>query len=262
MKRHEGAGAARPACMRPWGSRCGWRSSTSSSWVTSSPGELVGAVRHGHESAGLPPGLAGSGGHRPAGSIRRGRRRRVRQLRLDDPLVAGLMTRGTSVASRVPPIGLGVRRRSARSQLAAAAWRRVEPDTGLAWTGARPADRVHPRAVRVGPPARARPGQRLDPRLADVHARRGRDGDAPLLVAVCDIAHEHLVIERPADGRVSTGCTGMCPTLFPADTDDAFEAAYGEIAQRVERLSSGIAMDRAVLNQPDHPSLLPLRRSS
>ncbi|WP_173083125.1 arsenate reductase/protein-tyrosine-phosphatase family protein [Phytohabitans rumicis] len=116
---------------------------------------------------------------------------------------------------------------SARSQLAAALWQRRSP-IPAASAGTQPAKRVHPRAVRV---ARAH-GLHLDPsRTAHVSdVVRGDD----LVIAVCDNAHEHL----PASVRPRLHWS--VPDPAPADTDAAFEAAYRDIADRIDRLAPSL----------------------
>jgi protein-tyrosine-phosphatase len=182
-----------------------------------------------------------------AGIVRRvrsegDRRRQYVQLRLDDPLVAGLTPSGADT-SRRPPAAQVVfvcTANSARSQLAAAAWRRVShiPVTSA---GTRPAPRIHPRAVRVGRRHGLDLAKAPTRRLADVHLDPGGAGGAPLLVAVCDSAHEHLVSERSADRATGDWLHWHVPDPVPVDTDAAFEAAYREITQRVERLSAALA---------------------
>ncbi|MFY1669385.1 MarR family transcriptional regulator [Plantactinospora sp. WMMB334] len=116
---------------------------------------------------------------------------------------------------------------SARSQLAAALWARrsrIPADSA----GTEPADRVHPRAVRVA----GRHGLRLDP----AHTAHVRDvvraGD--LVIAVCDNAHEHL----PDQARPRLHWS--VPDPARADTDDAFEAALTEISDRIDRLAPAL----------------------
>jgi ArsR family transcriptional regulator, arsenate/arsenite/antimonite-responsive transcriptional repressor / arsenate reductase (thioredoxin) len=112
---------------------------------------------------------------------------------------------------------------TARSQLAAALWARRSriPATSA---GTEPADRVHPRAVRV---ARRHGLDLKGARTADV-AEIVRRND--LVIAVCDNAHEHLTEQPRLHWSV--------PDPAPADTDGAFEAAYADIAGRVDRLAS------------------------
>jgi ArsR family transcriptional regulator, arsenate/arsenite/antimonite-responsive transcriptional repressor / arsenate reductase (thioredoxin) len=183
-----------------------------------------------------------------AGLVRRVRsegdaRRAYLQLRRDDPEVMSLL--GPALAGAAPrwlepaDVGSGPQRvvfvcthNSARSQLAAASWRQVSP-LPAATAGTHPAPRVHPRAVAVG----GRHGLHLagarTAHLGDVVA----DGD--LLVCVCDNAHEELSapagrpVTAPAAGRVHWAV----PDPVRADTDAAFEAAYAEIVDRVERLA-------------------------
>ena len=92
---------------------------------------------------------------------------------------------------------------------------------------ARP-QRVHPRAVKVG----HRHGLALDPaataRLDDV----ARPGD--LLIAVCDNAHEDLT------GAHRTRLHWSVPDPVRVDTDAAFEAAYTDLADRIDRLVPAI----------------------
>jgi protein-tyrosine-phosphatase len=128
-----------------------------------------------------------------------------------------------------PPVPITPRRvvfvctfNSARSQLAAALWARQTP-IPTASAGTQPAGRVHPRAVRVA----RRHGLRLDPKttahIDDV------TGDGDLVVAVCDRAYEQL---RPGRARLHWSV----PDPAQTDTDDAFEAAFDDIAARVDRL--------------------------
>ena len=114
-------------------------------------------------------------------------------------------------------------RNSARSQLAAAvlASRSSVP---VASAGTDPAERVHPLAVRVG----RRHGLLL--RAQPVHVRDVvQAGD--LVISVCDNANEYL----PADAdRVHWSV----PDPVRVGTDGAFEAAFSEISDRVDRLVS------------------------
>jgi protein-tyrosine-phosphatase len=52
-----------------------------------------------------------------------------------------------------------------------------------------------------------------------------------LVIAVCDIAYEHL----PAESRPRLHWAVPDPAAI--DTDAAFEAAYAEIADRIDRLA-------------------------
>ncbi|BBH70309.1 putative regulatory protein, ArsR family [Actinoplanes sp. OR16] len=113
---------------------------------------------------------------------------------------------------------------AARSQLAAALWRdRV--GGAVASAGTRPAARVHPRAVTVA----HRHGLRLDPG-ATAHVNDVvHDGD--LVIAVCDNAHEDLT------STVRPQLHWSVPDPARVDTDEAFEAAYTDLARRVERIA-------------------------
>ncbi|MEJ3742568.1 helix-turn-helix domain-containing protein [Actinomycetes bacterium KLBMP 9797] len=117
---------------------------------------------------------------------------------------------------------------SARSQLAAALWARRSP-IPAASAGTEPAARIHPRAVRVA----RRHGLALEAartaHVADVV--RGDD----LVIAVCDNAHEHL----PA--QASRRLHWSVPDPATTDTDEAFEAAFTDIADRIERLAPALS---------------------
>jgi protein-tyrosine-phosphatase/DNA-binding HxlR family transcriptional regulator len=113
---------------------------------------------------------------------------------------------------------------SARSQLAAALWRdRVGGQVASA--GTLPAQRVHPRAVRV---AHAH-GLALDPAGTSHVDDVVHHGD--LIIAVCDNAHEDLT------GPIRPRLHWSVPDPVRVDTDEAFEAAYTEIADRIDRIA-------------------------
>jgi protein-tyrosine-phosphatase/DNA-binding HxlR family transcriptional regulator len=118
---------------------------------------------------------------------------------------------------------------SARSQLAAALWRRFNRVPAVS-AGTHPADRVDPRAIATATRHRLRL-PRVRPRhIDDVR----QDGD--LVVSVCDQAHEQLERER----RTRVQIHWSIPDPVRIDTDEAFEDAFAEISGRVERLSSAI----------------------
>ena len=113
---------------------------------------------------------------------------------------------------------------SARSQFASALWARRSA-VPAASAGTRPAGRVHRRAVSVA----RRHGLRLDEaRTADV-ADVVRPDD--LVVAVCDGAYEELG---------SAGLHWAVADPVRVDTRAAFERAFDEIGQRVDRLADAI----------------------
>ena len=112
---------------------------------------------------------------------------------------------------------------SARSQLAAALWRR---ETGAAATsaGTHPTDAVHPGALA----AASRAGLDLAgsaPRLLD-----GTD-DADLVVTVCDRAHEELADADHLHWSV--------PDPVPVGTPAAFDAALADLDHRITSLARG-----------------------
>jgi ArsR family transcriptional regulator, arsenate/arsenite/antimonite-responsive transcriptional repressor / arsenate reductase (thioredoxin) len=147
--------------------------------------------------------------------------RRRSYLRLQPDVLASLTPPSLADAERVVFV---CTHNSARSQLAAALWRdRV--GGAVASAGTKPAARVHPRAVKVA----HRHGLVLDPtgtaRVADVV----HDGD--LVIAVCDNAHEALT------GGARPRLHWSVPDPIRADTDAAFEAAYTDLAERIDRLA-------------------------
>jgi protein-tyrosine-phosphatase len=111
---------------------------------------------------------------------------------------------------------------SARSQLAESYWRTVS-DIPVTSGGTHPADRVHPRAVSVG----RRHGLDLTaarPRLAG-EVLSGDD----LVIAVCDRAYEDLDA-GPLHWSI--------PDPALAESTGAFEGAFDEIADRIDRLAA------------------------
>jgi ArsR family transcriptional regulator, arsenate/arsenite/antimonite-responsive transcriptional repressor / arsenate reductase (thioredoxin) len=174
-----------------------------------------------------------------AGIIRRvrsegDRRRSYVQLALDDPAVTALVGIGRS--PDIHPVEWDARRvmfvcthNSARSQLAAALWRRLSRHTSVASAGTHPAPAVHPLAVQVG----RRHGLRLGNARTSALEQVRQPGD--LIVAVCDNAHEELPASAGTD-RLHWSV----PDPVPAGTDDAFEAAYEDLRRRVERLADAV----------------------
>lgn len=140
-------------------------------------------------------------------------------LRLRTAALADLVPTGLR---RAPRVVFVCSHNSARSQLAAALWKRRSP-VPAASAGTRPAERVHPLAVATARAhglslTRARP-HHLDDVL--------RPDD--LVVAVCDNAHEEL--DDHAD-RLHWSV----PDPAAVGTEDAFDAAYRDLADRVDRL--------------------------
>lgn len=118
---------------------------------------------------------------------------------------------------------------SARSQLAAALWRRSSsvPATSA---GTHPADRMSPGAVaevrRHGLPLR----QVRPPPLADVL------NPDDYVVTVIDHAHEELRAGAQAADQIG-GRHWSVPDPFPAGTVDAFESAFAALTRRVSDLT-------------------------
>ena len=150
-------------------------------------------------------------------------RRSYVRLRPDNPLLAAL-----DLVPRLEDDLRGRRRvvfvctqNSARSQLAASAWRHVSslPATSA---GTHPAGRVHPGAVRVA--------RRHGVPLEDQQTRHVDDVVTPddLVIAVCDAVHE----EVPNDPRLHWSVPDPCASAEPGD----FEAAFDDIVHRVHRV--------------------------
>jgi ArsR family transcriptional regulator, arsenate/arsenite/antimonite-responsive transcriptional repressor / arsenate reductase (thioredoxin) len=147
--------------------------------------------------------------------------RRRTYLRLQPDALASLTPPPLQDAQRVVFV---CTHNSARSQLAAALWRDRVGGT-VASAGTKPAARVHPRAVKIA----HRHGLRLDPTgTADV-ADVVHDGD--LVIAVCDNAHEDLT------GPVRPRLHWSVPDPIRVNTDAAFEAAYQDLAGRIDRVA-------------------------
>ena len=113
---------------------------------------------------------------------------------------------------------------SARSQFASALWARRSP-VPAASAGTHPARRVHRRAVSVA----RRHGLRLDEARTAGVAAVVRPED--LVVAVCDSAYEELG---------TAGLHWAVADPVRVDTQAAFERAFAEIEQRVDRLADTI----------------------
>jgi protein-tyrosine-phosphatase len=150
--------------------------------------------------------------------------RRRTYLRLRPDILASLTPPPLENAGRVVFV---CTHNSARSQLAAALWRqRIGGPVTSA--GTQPAARVHPRAVKVA----HRHGLALDATRTAHVTDVLHDGD--LVIAVCDNAHEDL--NTPVRPRLHWSV----PDPVRADTDDAFEAAYTDLAGRIDRLAPGV----------------------
>jgi protein-tyrosine-phosphatase len=111
---------------------------------------------------------------------------------------------------------------SARSQLAAALWREVTGHPGES-AGTHPAATVHPGAIA----AAGRAG--LDLRRAEPRTLDRTDSYPPLVVTVCDRAHEEI-------GPDDTWLHWSVPDPLPAGTKKAFDAALDELRHRITGL--------------------------
>ncbi|BCJ68063.1 helix-turn-helix domain-containing protein [Polymorphospora rubra] len=162
-----------------------------------------------------------------AGLVVRGRSeadRRRTYLRLRPESLAALATPRLAGVGRVVFV---CTHNSARSQLAAALWKQ-RAHGEVASAGTKPATRVHPRAVAVAHRHRLD----LDPTgTAHVTDVVRRDD---LVIAVCDSAHEELT------GPIRPRLHWSVPDPVRVDTDEAFEAAYADLADRVDRLVPAI----------------------
>ena len=123
---------------------------------------------------------------------------------------------------------------SARSQLAAAMWTHRSHLPAVS-AGTRPAPRVHPRAAKTA----RRHG--LDPTSwRTAHLDQVAIGDHDVLIAVCDNAYEDLTAS-PADAQVPQGSRRLhwsIPDPAAVDRDEAFEAVYTELTDRIDRLAA------------------------
>ena len=127
---------------------------------------------------------------------------------------------------RTPRVVFVCTHNSARSQLASALWSR-RSSVPVMSAGTRPAPRVHRRAVSVA----RRHGLRLDgARTAHVSDVLRPDD---LVVAVCDAAYEEL---GPRHERLHWSV----PDPVRVGTPAAFEQAYEELEQRVDRLVGAV----------------------
>jgi protein-tyrosine-phosphatase len=150
--------------------------------------------------------------------------RRRTYLRLEHAALASLTPPAVADVARVVFV---CTHNSARSQLAAALWQQ-RTNTPAASAGTHPAPRVHPKAVRVA----RRHGLTINP-TGTAHVRDVVTAD-DLVIAVCDNAHEDLTdTSRPR-------LHWSVPDPAPVDTDAAFEAAYTDIAGRIDRLAPAL----------------------
>ncbi len=142
-------------------------------------------------------------------------------LRLRPEALADLAPEGVV---RAPRVVFVCTHNSARSQLAAALWARRSP-VPAASAGTEPAARVHPLAVAAARGHGLSLGRARTAHVAEVL----RPGD--LVVAVCDTAHEQLDVDR---------LHWSVPDPARAGTDEAFDRAFTDLADRVDRLAPAV----------------------
>jgi protein-tyrosine-phosphatase/DNA-binding transcriptional ArsR family regulator len=145
-----------------------------------------------------------------------GRRRDVHLVR---PALDGLAPGRTVEPTRALFV---CRANSARSQLAAALWHRATGDVGTS-AGTHPADRVHPGAVAAAHRAGLDLTNATPLDLADV------DPLPPLVVTVCDRAHEELA---PSDQWLHWSI----PDPVPEGNRRAFDRTVAELHDRIDAL--------------------------
>lgn len=147
------------------------------------------------------------------------RRRTYVRLRTDDPTVPAAA--GTSLDRPVARVVFVCTHNSARSQLAAAAWRRTS-SLPVRSAGTRPAAKVHPTAIRVG----RKHGLDMDDLTTSSLDTTEPDD---LVIAVCDQVHEELQPSRRLHWSVKDPVR--------VGTAKAFELTTTDLVQRVDRLA-------------------------
>jgi ArsR family transcriptional regulator, arsenate/arsenite/antimonite-responsive transcriptional repressor / arsenate reductase (thioredoxin) len=149
--------------------------------------------------------------------------RRRRYVRLRPHALGGL-----GVGAGLRPRGRALfvcTQNSARSQLAAALWRR-HTGNDAASAGTHPADRVHPGAVAAA--------RRVGLDLGDARPRALAVGDldADVVVTVCDRAHEEL--DAPEDWL-----HWSIPDPVDGGTRKAFDSTLVELDERINAVTEG-----------------------
>ena len=144
---------------------------------------------------------------------------RRRYVHLQRGALAGLVPAGSRP---VGPALFVCTRSSARSQLAAALWRDVTGRPATA-AGTDPAEAVHPGAIA----AAARAG--LDLGDAVPRALAATDEATPLVVTVCDRAHEHTAVPGWLHWSI--------PDPVADGSPEAFDAVVAELRTRIGALT-------------------------
>jgi protein-tyrosine-phosphatase len=160
--------------------------------------------------------------------------RRRTYVRLRPEALAAITTPALAVAKRVVFV---CTQNSARSQLAAAIWSR-RSHVPAASAGTEPAERVHPRALKVARRHGLDPAGWHTSQLKDVVRRDD------LLIAVCDNAYEDLTPDQQRRLHWSI------PDPAPLNTNAAFEATYTELADRIDRLAPALSPARPAARSP------------
>lgn len=181
--------------------------------ILSLPGNLVAHHLEVLERAGLIERHVSEGDHR----------RRYISLN-PEPLYGLLHSRGVAAAHSVLFV---CTHNSARSQYAAAAWRR-RTGLGADSAGTTPALSVHPRAVRVA--------MEMGIDLRDCHPKGYEELDSAfdLVVSVCDRAREARSPFKVSNLHWSV------PDPVTAGTVRSFRAAFADIDRRIDRLAASI----------------------
>jgi ArsR family transcriptional regulator, arsenate/arsenite/antimonite-responsive transcriptional repressor / arsenate reductase (thioredoxin) len=142
-------------------------------------------------------------------------------VRLRPAALAGLVPAGLL---RAPRVVFVCTHNSARSQLAAALWKRHSRVPAVS-AGTRPAPRVHPLAVATA----------HEHGLSLTRTRTTHFDDVlrpdDLVVAVCDNAHEALTVRR---------LHWSVPDPAAIGTEEAFDRAFTDLADRVDRLAPAV----------------------
>lgn len=142
--------------------------------------------------------------------------RRRCYMRLDVSALGGLLPRTDRVAARVVFVCTA---NSARSQLAAALWRRSSR-VPAASAGISPAPRLHPGAVAAARRHGLALARKRPRRIADVVE------STDLVITVCDNAREELGPDAQLHWSV--------PDPVPLGSDAAFDLAFDELARRID----------------------------